>query len=111
MGADPRRRGRRRRAGDPARARRRARGRSPPPRPAAKLEIARGHGAEHAFLADPETLAAQVREATDGHGVDVVVDGVNGPLVAPSMQALGFHGRYVVAGAASQAAGRSTPAA
>lgn len=70
-----------------------------------KLEIARGHGAEHAFLADPQTLAAEVREATDGHGVDVVVDGVNGPLVAPSMRCLAFHGRYVVVGAASQQPG------
>lgn len=70
-----------------------------------KLEIARGHGAEHAFLADPKTLAAEVREATDGHGADVVVDGVNGPLVGPSMKALAFHGRYVVAGAASQSPG------
>jgi NADPH:quinone reductase len=71
----------------------------------AKLEIARGHGAEQAILADPETLAAEVRELTDGHGADVVVDGVNGPLVAPSLKALAFHGRYVVAGAASQEAG------
>jgi NADPH:quinone reductase len=70
-----------------------------------KLEIARGHGAEHAFLADPKTLVGDVREATDGHGADVVVDGVNGPLVAPSMKALAFHGRYVVAGAASQSPG------
>jgi len=70
-----------------------------------KLAVARGHGAEHAILADPETLAAQVRELTDGHGADVVVDGVNGPLVAPSMKAMAFHGRYVVAGAASQTAG------
>lgn len=70
-----------------------------------KLAIARGHGAEQAILADPGTLAAQVRELTDGHGADVVVDGVNGPLVAPSLKALAFHGRYVVAGAASQQAG------
>lgn len=71
----------------------------------AKLEIARGHGAAHAFLADPETLRDQVRAATGGKGVDVVVDGVSGSLVAPSLAALGFHGRYVVAGAASQEAG------
>ncbi|MEZ5076828.1 MAG: NADPH:quinone oxidoreductase family protein [Solirubrobacterales bacterium] len=71
----------------------------------AKLEIASGHGAEHAVLADPKTLAREIRELTDGHGADVVVDGVNGPLVAPSMRALAFHGRYVVAGAASQEPG------
>jgi NADPH2:quinone reductase len=70
-----------------------------------KLEIAREHGAVAAFLADPETLSGAVREATGGNGVDVVVDGVNGPLVGPSMRALGFHGRYVVAGAASQEPG------
>ncbi len=71
----------------------------------AKLEIARRHGAEQALLADPKTLAKEIRELTDGHGVDVVVDGVNGPLVAPSMRALALHGRYVVAGAASQEPG------
>jgi NADPH2:quinone reductase len=70
-----------------------------------KLAIARGHGAAETFLADPATLVAEVREATGGRGVDVVVDGVGGPLVAPGMRALGFHGRYVVAGAASQEAG------
>jgi NADPH2:quinone reductase len=70
-----------------------------------KLEVARGHGAEHAILSDPDTLAATVRELTDGHGADVVVDGVNGPLAAPSLKAMAFHGRYVVAGAASQEAG------
>jgi NADPH2:quinone reductase len=72
---------------------------------AEKLAIARGHGAAEAFLADPATLVAEVREATGGRGVDVVVDGVGGPLVAAGMRALGFHGRYVVAGAASQEAG------
>jgi NADPH2:quinone reductase len=71
----------------------------------AKLEIARGHGAEHAILADPDSLAGQVRELTGGHGADVVVDGVSGPLVAPGLKAMAFHGRYVVAGAASQTAG------
>jgi len=69
---------------------------------AAKLEIARGHGAREALLADPATLAEQVRAATGGRGVDIVVDGVGGELVAPGMKALAFHGRYVVAGAASQ---------
>lgn len=70
-----------------------------------KLELARGHGAEVTLLADPKTLAGQIREATDGRGADVVVDGVGGELFAPSMRALAFHGRYVVAGAASQQPG------
>jgi NADPH2:quinone reductase len=50
----------------------------------------------------PEKLAAAIRAATDGHGADVIVDGVGGPLFAPSLGALAFNGRYVIAGAASQ---------
>lgn len=52
---------------------------------------------------EPGRLPAAVREATDGRGADVVVDGVGGPLFDPSLEALALNGRYVVAGAASQA--------
>lgn len=71
----------------------------------AKLKVARAHGAHVALLADPDTLTDEVRRATDGRGVDVVVDGVGGPLFAPSLRALAFNGRYVVVGAASQQPG------
>jgi NADPH2:quinone reductase len=67
-----------------------------------KLAVAREHGADEALLSDPETLAQAVREATGGRGADVVLDGVGGPLFAPSMRALAFGGRYVVVGSASQ---------
>lgn len=70
---------------------------------AAKREVAREHGADVLIdSSDPAAVTAQVLEATDGRGVDVVVDGVAGPLFEPSMRALGFRGRYVIAGAASQ---------
>ncbi|QEC48094.1 zinc-binding dehydrogenase [Baekduia soli] len=72
---------------------------------AAKLEVARRHGAEVSLLSEPETLADRVRQATGGQGADVVVDGVGGPLFAPSMRALAFGGRYVIAGAAAQQPG------
>lgn len=67
-----------------------------------KREIARGHGARVTLPADPETLTAGVRAATGGRGVDVVIDGVGGPLFAPSLRALALSGRYVVVGSASQ---------
>ena len=51
---------------------------------------------------DPEGLTAQVLEATAGRGCDVVIDGVGGDLFEPSIRALGFRGRYVIAGSASQ---------
>lgn len=69
---------------------------------AEKLEIARGHGAQHALLSEPGELAAAVRDLTSGRGADVVIDGVGGPLFTPSMRALAFGGRYVVVGSASQ---------
>lgn len=69
----------------------------------AKLAVARGHGAAVALLSDPATLADAIRAATpDGRGVDVVLDGVGGPVFKPSMRALAFSGRYVVLGSASQ---------
>jgi NADPH2:quinone reductase len=68
-----------------------------------KLEVARGHGAHHGVLADPDSLTAEVHALTGGRGADVVVDGVGGDLFAPSLRALARGGRYVVAGSASQA--------
>lgn len=68
----------------------------------ARLQRAAAHGASDLVLADPERLATEVRERTDGRGVDVVVDGVGGPLFAPSMRALAMNGTYVVVGSATQ---------
>jgi NADPH2:quinone reductase len=69
---------------------------------AAKLEVARRHGATGALLSDPGRLADEVRAATGGRGVEVVIDGVGGPVFKPSMRALAHCGRYVVVGSASQ---------
>jgi NADPH2:quinone reductase len=68
----------------------------------AKLEIAAAHGADVGLLSEPDRLTAAVRAETGGRGADVVIDGVGGPLFEPSLRALAFNGRYVVAGAASQ---------
>lgn len=67
-----------------------------------RLDVARGLGASHALLSDPDTLAAAVREITGGVGADVILDGVGGPLFGPGMRSLAFNGRYVVMGSASQ---------
>jgi NADPH:quinone reductase len=68
----------------------------------AKLDVARRHGAEAGVLADPDTLTGEVREITGRRGCDVVIDGVGGPLFAPSLKALAHCGRYVLAGSSSQ---------
>jgi NADPH2:quinone reductase len=51
---------------------------------------------------EPESLTERLRQATDRRGCDVIVDGVGGALFMPSLRALAFRGRYVVAGSASQ---------
>jgi NADPH2:quinone reductase len=67
-----------------------------------KQAIASENGASVAFAADPEKLRDRVRELTGGRGCDVVIDGVGGPLFAPSYDALANRGRYVVAGSTTQ---------
>ena len=71
-------------------------------RDANKLTQARAFGAEvvHATLTDtPEMLAAQVREATQGAGVDVVLDLVTSEAtIALALRAVAPRGRVVVVG-------------
>ncbi|MBI5104856.1 MAG: zinc-binding dehydrogenase, partial [Solirubrobacterales bacterium] len=68
-----------------------------------KRQVARDRGADVTLDSrDPDALRAGVLEATGGRGCDVVIDGVGGPLFAPSLRALGFRGRYVIVGSASQ---------
>ena len=70
---------------------------------AAKLEVAREHGADELVqTGDLDTLAERLLEATGGPGADVIVDGVAGPAFKPSLRALAVRGRYVLVGAASQ---------
>ncbi len=51
--------------------------------------------------ADPQ-LRHRVIELTGGHGVDVVIDSVGGPLFETALGCLAHNGRYVVAGSATQ---------
>lgn len=53
-----------------------------------RLEIARELGATHTILADREDVVARVREITDGHMADVVLDLTSGPSTTPVELAL-----------------------
>ncbi len=75
-----------------------ATGRSPD-----KLAIVRKHGADHVVCtADSEGgldgLRDQVKALTGGRGVDVVYDGVGGPLSAASLRCVRFGARYLIVG-------------
>jgi NADPH2:quinone reductase len=68
-----------------------------------KQSLCLEYGAEAAFDSrELDALTARLREATDGRGCDVIVDGVGGPLFMPSLRAMAVRGRYVIAGSASQ---------
>ncbi|MFF3868220.1 zinc-binding dehydrogenase [Micromonospora sp. NPDC001898] len=66
----------------------------------AKTAVCREQGAAVAVDYTTEDFVAAVRDATDGDGVDVVVDPVGGDILARSLDCLAFEGRLVTVGAA-----------
>ncbi|MFE9454928.1 zinc-binding alcohol dehydrogenase family protein [Streptomyces sp. NPDC006739] len=63
-----------------------------------KAEAARAAGHEHVIDLSRESLTDGVARITDGRGVDVVVDGVAGPLLGPCIASLAHGGVYVGVG-------------
>ncbi|MET0404627.1 MAG: NADPH:quinone oxidoreductase family protein [Cystobacter sp.] len=64
----------------------------------AKAEVARSAGADRAFVSTQGDWVAQVKEATGGRGVDVVVDPVGGDMFDLSLKCLAPEGRLLVVG-------------
>ncbi|WP_374448061.1 NADPH:quinone oxidoreductase family protein [Stella sp.] len=73
----------------------------------AKADFVRRHGADAVVdLATPDLkdgLRKAIHAATDGHGVDVVIDPVGGAVFEASLRALAWDGRLVVVGFTSGA--------
>jgi len=65
---------------------------------AAKRELARVSGADVLIDASAPDWRDQVRAATDGKGVDVVVDPVGGAATEPAFRSLAWNGRHLVIG-------------
>src|SRR5215472_13209671 len=68
---------------------------------AAKLAIAREHGAELAFDYSTPDWVERVKEATGGRGADVIYDPVGGEIFDLSTKCIAFSGRLLVIGFAS----------
>ncbi len=64
----------------------------------AKAEIARAAGYEHVIDLSSESLRDGVMRITNGKGVDVVIDGVSGPLTREALGCIAFGGTYTVVG-------------
>jgi len=67
----------------------------------AKLEFACSLGADVQIDYTKEDVAAKVREATNGKGVDIILDGVGGEVFEQSLRCLAPFGRLIVYGLAS----------
>jgi NADPH2:quinone reductase len=65
---------------------------------ASKRDLALTAGADLALDADTESLRDRVLEATDGRGVDVVLENVGGDMFNACLRSLAWEGRLVVSG-------------
>jgi NADPH2:quinone reductase len=72
----------------------------------AKLDLAAELGLDHTIQYTETDFAEAVNEATDGEGVDLVLDGVGGGTTQKSLSCLTDFGRMTVYGAASGEPGR-----
>jgi NADPH:quinone reductase len=70
---------------------------------AESVERARAAGCHEAFVFDPATLAAQVKQATEGQGADVVYDPIGRVSLEASLDSLRPRGLFVSFGARSGA--------
>jgi NADPH2:quinone reductase len=73
-----------------------------------KLQIARECGADVAIDYTKDDFAKAILDATDGKGVDVVLDAVGGDVFAKGLPALANFGRYCVYGQSSGSPGSLT---
>jgi NADPH2:quinone reductase len=67
----------------------------------AKAELCRSLGAERIIQHSDGNLADAIREATDGHGADLVYDPVGGTAAETSIRAMARDGRLLAVGFAS----------
>lgn len=66
-----------------------------------KAEVARRQGAEAVLFRGIDDIPTRVKEITEKHGADVVVDPVGGAAFDASVRCIAFEGRLVVIGFAS----------
>lgn len=65
-------------------------------RSAAKLARLREYGATHAIDASQADMAQAVRDATDGRGVDVIIDSLGGSVLDANLKSMAVRGRLVI---------------
>ena len=66
-----------------------------------KIEVARQAGCHHVIVPGATSLVSQINEITDGHGVDVILDGVGRDSFHGSIQSLRKGGHLICHGQSS----------
>lgn len=66
-----------------------------------KARIAKGIGADHVILYSRDDFVNEVNRITNGHGVDIVLDGVGKSTFAGSLEVVKVRGQVVIFGSAS----------
>ncbi len=67
----------------------------------AKAAICREQGAQAVINYDTQDLRAELKQLTEGKGVDVVFDPVGGRFAEPALRSIAWRGRYLVIGFAA----------
>ncbi|MBS1894905.1 MAG: NADPH:quinone oxidoreductase family protein [Actinobacteria bacterium] len=65
---------------------------------AERIERLREFGADQGVDYTREDLPARIRDLTDGHGVDLVLDPVGGPILKQSLESVAYRGQVVFIG-------------
>jgi NADPH2:quinone reductase len=68
----------------------------------AKLDRLAALGLDHGINYQTTDTVAEVRKLTGGHGADVVIDSVGGPILRDSLRCLAYRGRCVSVGQAGR---------
>ncbi len=66
-----------------------------------KRDFALSGGADHAIDSNADDWRAQVKEASGGHGLDVVIDPLGDRFTEPAFRSLAWNGRHLVIGFAA----------
>lgn len=74
-----------------------------------KAQIAQEAGAEHVIIYTKQNFAAEIKRLTDGHGADLIIDGVGKTTFPGNLQAAALRGNIVIFGAASGTADPISP--
>lgn len=66
-----------------------------------KARVAREQGADYVVNSSAQDFSEVIRRATNGYGVDIVMDGVAGPALRKGLKILAPMGRYILFGVSS----------